>query len=130
MAQYLAKAGVRTLCDISQFNQERYQCIKSLDGKMWEEEESGECGDDVKIVRMIFDRPSGMNEKNTTKQSASGCKRSGYGNGNCDGNGNSNEDGNGDGNGNGNCDGNGNGAGAGYGNSNGDNDGGLQQQRQ
>jgi hypothetical protein len=53
---------VRTLRNVGGFNQEGYQCIKSADGKMWEEEGSGERGNRVKILRIVFDRPSGTIE--------------------------------------------------------------------
>jgi hypothetical protein len=50
---------VRMLRDMGGFNWEGYQCTESVDGKMWEEEGSGECGNHVKILRMVFDRLSG-----------------------------------------------------------------------
>ena len=45
--------------DVSEFDREGYRCVEFANGKMWEEgEKRVECeNDDVKIVRMIFDRP-------------------------------------------------------------------------
>jgi hypothetical protein len=73
MARYLAEAGARTLRDVSEFDREGYRCAEFANGKMWEEEgeKRGECeNDDVKIVRMIFDRPSGAIKSDAAKRAA------------------------------------------------------------
>ena len=74
MARYLAEAGARTLRDVSEFDREGYRCVEFANGKIWEEEgeRRGECenDDDVKIVRMIFDRPSGAIESDAAKRAA------------------------------------------------------------
>ncbi len=67
--------GAKTLRNVGKFNREGYRCVKSANGKMWEEEGSGECGDRVKILRMVFDRPSGTIELVGRKQSAPSSER-------------------------------------------------------
>jgi hypothetical protein len=69
------QSRARTLCDIGGFNWEGYLCVKSADGKMWEEEGSKECGNRVKILHMVFDCPSGAIELVARKQSAPGSER-------------------------------------------------------
>ena len=60
--------------DVSEFDREGYRCVEFANGKIWEEEgeRRGECenDDDVKIVRMIFDRPSGAIESDAAKRAA------------------------------------------------------------
>jgi hypothetical protein len=65
----------RTLRDVGGFDQEGYQCVESEDGKMWEDEGSGECGNCMKILRMVFDRPSGAIESVARKRLAPGSER-------------------------------------------------------
>ncbi len=67
--------GAKMLCNVGGFNREGYQCVESANGKMWEEEGSGECGNRVKILRMVFDWPSGATELVGRKRSAPGSKR-------------------------------------------------------
>jgi hypothetical protein len=65
--------AARTLRDVSEFDREGYRCAEFANGKMWEEEgeKRGECeNDDVKIVRMIFDRPSGAIKSDAAKRAA------------------------------------------------------------
>ena len=70
--RYLAEAGARTLRDVSEFDREGYRCVEFANGKMWEEgEKRVECeNDDVKIVRMIFDRPSNAIKSDAAKRAA------------------------------------------------------------
>jgi hypothetical protein len=50
------------LRNVGGFDWEGYQCVECADGKLWEEEGSGECSNCVKFLRMVFDRLSGAIE--------------------------------------------------------------------
>ena len=53
MARYLSETKAQTLEDVSNFNLENYSCI-DVDGSKWEVTDV--IGDNVQVVKMIFDR--------------------------------------------------------------------------
>lgn len=76
MARYLAEREASTLQDISEYDWEGYECVK-LDGESWQQLDT--VGDNVKNVRMIFDRDDAPPKAaaDTKRSAAAGSKKKG-----------------------------------------------------
>ena len=70
MARYLAENEATTLEDVSRFDWDNYRCMRETDGELYETVDT--VGpNNVKIVRMIFDREDAPPKATDKKRPAS-----------------------------------------------------------